>query len=549
MCNYGQKLGLGLGWYDSVFTLPSTRMSSSPILGTVNQRLQFEALVAELSARFVNLPPDKVDGVIEDSQRQIVEALDIDRATLWEVSIDGTELRPTHYWARPGLPVATTRLVAGDDFPWITSRLMRGETVTISSLHDLPPGTRDRESLHRVGTKSTVTVPLLVGGRLVGAAAFAAMREKRTWSDDLVNRLRLVAQVFANVLSRKRSDEEVRGALAEVSRLRDRLKDENEYLKREVDTLHGEGEIVGDSPALRSVLDQVRQVAPTGATVLLLGETGTGKELIASQIHELSTRRSRMMVRVNCAAIPGALIESELFGREKGAYTGALSRQIGRFELADQSTLFLDEIGDLSLDVQVKLLRALQERVIERLGSSKPISLDVRIIAATHHDLESGVAKGTFREDLYYRLNVFPITIPPLRDRPEDIPALVWRCVDECCKTFGKQVDSIPKSNMLALQRYAWPGNVRELRNVVERAVIVAQGPRLAIDLPNGHKPFPASHPKVKLVDVERDHICGVLESAGWRIRGSGGAAELLGMKPSTLESRMAKLGLRRPPQ
>ena len=376
-------------------------MLSIPTVGTLTQRLQFEALVAELSARFVNLPSDEVDGVIEDSQRQIVEALDIDRATLWELSSDGTELRPTHYWSRQDLPQVNTRLLPADAFPWMTTRLMRGETIIISSLHEVPPGAGDRESLLRVGTRSTVAVPLLVRGRVIGAAAFAAMRDERSWTDDLVNRLRLVAQVFANVLSRKHSDEELRGALAEVSRLRDRLKDENEYLKREVGTLQGSGEIVGDSPALRRVLDQVRHVAPTGATVLLLGETGTGKELIASQIHDLSTRRSRMMVRVNCAAIPAALVESELFGREKGAYTGALSRQIGRFELADQSTIFLDEIGDLSLDVQAKLLRAIQEKSIERLGSSKPITLDVRIIAATHRDLESGVAEQTFREDLY----------------------------------------------------------------------------------------------------------------------------------------------------
>jgi transcriptional regulator with GAF, ATPase, and Fis domain len=199
--------------------------------------------------------------------------------------------------------------------------------------------------------------------------------------------------------------------------------------------------------------------------------------------------------------------------------------------------------------MQVKLLRAIQEKSIERLGSSKPITLDVRIVAATHRDLESGVAEQTFREDLYYRLNVFPITIPPLRERPEDVPALVWRYVDECCKTFGRQVDSIPRDNMLALQRYAWPGNVRELRNVVERAVIVGRDPRLVIDLPAGPKRVASTRPSVRLADIERDHICAVLESAGWRIRGSGGAAELLGMKPSTLESRMAKLGLRRPPQ
>ena len=251
------------------------------------------------------------------------------------------------------------------------------------------------------------------------------------------------------------------------------------------------------------------------------------------------------MVRVNCAAIPTALIESELFGREKGAYTGALARQAGRFELADKSTIFLDEIGDLPLDTQVKLLRVLQERQIERLGGSKPINVDLRIVAATNRDLEKCVAQGTFREDLYYRLNVFPIRVPPLRERTDDLPLLVWSFVDEFCKTFGKQVESISKDNMLALQRYAWPGNVRELRNVVERAVIVATGPILSIDLP---KSSVSAHPQsIALVDMEREHIRSVLGRVNWRIRGNGGAAELLGMKASTLESRMAKLGLQRP--
>ena len=283
---------------------------------------------------------------------------------------------------------------------------------------------------------------------------------------------------------RKLADEKLRHAIAEGERLRDQLKNENDYLRREVTTLQGSSLIVGASQALRDALDQASQVAPTGATVLLLGETGTGKELFASQIHDLSPRRNRPMVRVNCSAIPSALIESELFGREKGAYTGALSSQAGRFEVADKSTLFLDEIGDLPLEMQVKLLRVLQERQIERLGSSKCVNVDVRIVAATNRDLEKGIAQGTFREDLFYRLNVFPIRIPPLRERPDDIPMLVWGFVDEFSKTFGKPIESVSKDSMLALQRYHWPGNVRELRNVVERAVIVAASPRLTIDPP-----------------------------------------------------------------
>ena len=346
---------------------------------------------------------------------------------------------------------------------------------------------------------------------------------------------------------RRLADEKLRHALAEGERLRDQLENENDYLRHEVSTLQGSSLLVGASTALRHAFDAASQVAPTGATVLLVGETGTGKELFASQIHDLSPRRNRPMVRVNCSAIPSALIESELFGREKGAYTGALSSQAGRFEVADKSTLFLDEIGDLPLEMQIKLLRVLQERQIERLGSSKPINVDVRIVAATNRDLEKGIAQGTFRQDLYYRLNVFPIRVPPLRERPDDIPMLVWSFVDEFSKAFGKPIESVSKDSMLALQRYPWPGNVRELRNVVERAVIVATGPRLTIDPPKPSAAVASGHSSMALVDIERDHIVAVLDRVKWRVRGDGGAAELLRMKPSTLESRMTKLKIQRP--
>jgi transcriptional regulator with GAF, ATPase, and Fis domain len=292
-------------------------------------------------------------------------------------------------------------------------------------------------------------------------------------------------------------------------------------------------------------MEQVQLVAGTNSTVLLLGETGTGKELIATRIHEQSARRSREMVRVNCAAIPGTLLESELFGREKGAFTGAETRQAGRFEVADHSTIFLDEIGDLPTDIQVKLLRVLEERRIERLGSPRSLCVDVRIIAATHRDLGQQVASGAFREDLFYRLNVFPIDVPPLRERIEDIPALVWHFVRKFSTAFGKHIESIDSQTIAELQAYAWPGNIRELRNVIERAMVVATGPRLAIELP-ARTAFRAPQ-SVKLADVQREHVLRVLESCQWRIRGLNGAAERLGLRPTTLETRMAKLGLERP--
>ena len=308
---------------------------------------------------------------------------------------------------------------------------------------------------------------------------------------------------------------------------------------------HGSGEIVGESAAVRRVLDQLEQVAVTDSTVLLLGETGTGKELFAARIHEHSSRAGREIVRVNCAAIPSTLIESELFGREKGAYTDAVAQQIGRFELANHSTIFLDEIGDLAPDVQVKLLRVIEERQVERLGSPKGIPVNVRIIAATHRDLERRVAEQAFRDDLFYRLNVFPIRIPPLRERVDDIPLLVWRFVGEHSRLLGKQIHDIAPETMAALQRYPWPGNIRELRNVVERALILATGPRLAISLPATSASGLTR--SVRLADVQKEHIRTVLETSGWRIRGLGGAAERLGLRPTTLETRMAKLGLARP--
>ena len=305
------------------------------------------------------------------------------------------------------------------------------------------------------------------------------------------------------------------------------------------------GVIVGQSAAIRRVLEQAQQVAATDSTTLLLGDTGTGKELIATHIHGLSARRGRAVVRVNCAAIPHSLIESELFGREKGAFTGAMARQIGRFELADHSTIFLDEIGDLPQDVQVKLLRVLEERHIERLGSPRSLPVDVRIVAATHRNLEKCMAEGTFREDLFYRLNVFPINVPPLRDRVDDIPLLVWRFVDEFARSFGKRIDAIPAESMTALQQYSWPGNIRELRNVVERAMIGATSNELVLSLPSTSAL--AARRSDRLIDVEREHVSAVLQTSGWRIRGVGGAAERLGLPPTTLETRMVKLGIVRP--
>ena len=513
----------------------------------LEDQVQFERLICDLAARFVNLAPDRVDDEIREGQRQIVEALDLDRSSLFQLSDGGGGFAFTHYWSRPEFPPPPPEITEVERFPWALGKVRRGELICFSSLDELPADARDRETLVRVGTKSNVTVPLKAGGTIIGALAFGSMRHERQWPPEIVNRLILVGQVFASALARKRADIELRQALDENCRLREQLAVENEYLQQEVKDLHGASDVMGPSAAIRQVLAQIDQVAPASTTVLLLGETGTGKELLADAIHGRSPRRERAMVCVNCGAIPGQLVESELFGREKGAYTGALTRQAGRFELASGSTIFLDEIGDVPLDVQVKLLRVLESRQIERLGGTRPIDVDVRVIAATNRDLERAIADGRFREDLYYRLNVFPIRVPPLRERAEDIPVLVRMFVDEFSRALGKSFESVAKEDLGRLQQYEWPGNVRELRNVVERSVIVSNGPRLQIEPPRASQPSPRS--SSRLADVEREHVRSVLESSGWRIRGHGGAAERLGLKPSTLEGRMAKLELRRPPR
>jgi formate hydrogenlyase transcriptional activator len=510
----------------------------------VDERLEFEQLVTELSAGFVNLGPEQIDEAIEDSQHRIGEMLDLDGSALFQVSEGEADFVLTHHWTRPELPAAAQQVSARDQFPWSLAKIRNGDVASFSSVDEVPDA-RERETLRHYSTKSRVAIPLSVGGRIVGVISFATAREARPWSPEIVSRLRLLAQVFANALARKQSDLALQTALKEIVRLRDRLHAENVYLRREVQERLGSGPVVGRSPAIARVIEQIEQVAATDSTVLLLGETGTGKELFATQIHERSARRGHTMVRVNCAAIPATLVESELFGREKGAFTGAFTRQVGRFELADHSSIFLDEIGDLPSEVQVKLLRVLEEKQFERLGSPKRIRVDVRIIAATHRNLDKRISEGTFREDLFYRLNVFPIQVPPLRERVEDIPLLVWRFVGEFSKTFGKPIDAISRENMATLQQYAWPGNIRELRNVVERAMIVAKDTRLSIVLPTVSTA--AAKYYIKLNDVEREHIKSVLDRTGWVIRGSGGAADQLGLKPTTLETRMAKLGLKRP--
>ena len=357
-----------------------------------------------------------------------------------------------------------------------------------------------------------------------------------------------------DITGRIQTEERLKNALKEVGKLKSQLQAENSYLQDEIKIAYGLEGIAGHSEAFKAVIKQVEQVAPTNATVLVLGETGTGKELLARGVHNLSARKDRPLVKVNCAALPASLIESELFGHEKGAFTGALARKVGRFELADRGTIFLDEIGDLPLELQAKLLRVLQEGEFERLGDPKTIRVDVRVIAATNRNLEKAVGDGDFREDLFYRLNVFPIRCPPLRERKEDIPALVSHFVDKFSLELDKKIDVIPAGVVDALQDYSWPGNVRELANMIERAAIITRGNVLELgDWLEGRIPSPAVETSMSLKDVERhqkelerEHVVRALESTGWRVSGPNGAAKVLGLKPTTLEARMKRLGIKR---
>jgi len=335
--------------------------------------------------------------------------------------------------------------------------------------------------------------------------------------------------------------------LSEIEHLKQLLEIERAYLKEEIKLEYNHENIIGQSNALNSVFYKIEQIAGTDTNVLILGETGTGKELAARAIHGLSQRKDRALVKMNCAALPANLIESELFGHEKGAFTGALSKRLGRFEVANHATLFLDEIGELPLELQAKLLQVLQNGEFERLGSSQTIKVDVRIIAATNRDLEEEVRKGTFRGDLWYRLNIFPILMPPLRDRVEDIPLLVNFFVNKIAKRLGKIIEIVPVTVMQALQQYAWPGNVRELENVLERGVIVSSGPKLRLVDELRSLPVADSNAANKTLEsVERDYIVRILEQTKWKVGGSHSAAEILGLDRSTLRGRMRKLGIRK---
>jgi formate hydrogenlyase transcriptional activator len=409
----------------------------------------------------------------------------------------------------------------------------------------------DRESVRESVRRSLETGELLnVEYRIVrpGGGILWITARGRPYSrvPELPDRL---MGVSVDITERKKMESTLKAQLEEIERLKLQLENENIILREELRREQGFEKIIGSSDALNYVLFRVGQVAPTDATVLILGETGTGKGMVANAIHDLSRRNDRPMITVNCAALPANLIESELFGREKGAFTGAHARQAGRFEAADGGTIFLDEIGELPLELQSKLLRVLQDGEFERLGSAKTVRVDVRVIASTSRDLREEVREGLFREDLFYRLNVFPVSLPPLRKRTDDIPELVRFFVDKYARRFDRRIETIPKSAMKTLEVYPWPGNVRELEHVIERAVITTSGPvlQLADHLEPLRDTRDAESSLKDLAAMEREHILRVLQETGWKIEGRKGAAAILNLHPSTLRFRIKKLGIRRP--
>jgi len=396
------------------------------------------------------------------------------------------------------------------------------------------------ELYYREGLRCSLSLPLIAGGKVFGGFN-VSNKFPNSYSEKEIEFLSLVADQIAVAFDNARAHETVK-------QLKDELDRENRYLREEIKIEYNFDQIVGRSAALTKILKRVEDVAATDSSILITGETGTGKELIARAIHHLSKRRQRALIKVNCAALPAGLIESELFGHEKGAFTGAVSKRIGRFELADGGTLFLDEIGELPQEIQAKLLRILQEFEFERIGSMQTIRVNIRVIAATNQNLEDAVRKNTFRADLYYRLNVFPIHLPPIRERKEDIAPLARFFVNKYMTMMNKQIREIAPETLDRLMEYPWPGNIRELENVIERAVILCKGPALIIEedlLPLSLPDQDGSH-LLSLEEVEREHILRILESTRWVIEGPRGAAKFLDLHPNTLRSRMGKLGIRR---
>jgi len=512
---------------------------SSARLGSQEELQPFERLVVELSASCSRLDAATANAVIARAVEDIAAAFGVDECTLIAFH-DGGRSSIVHSWAAaPHLPWINDDLA---DMPWLMQRLERSPVVALA------PDDVQNRSLTQRPPIARLAVSIMFGARPAYALIVGRSRQHGEWRTPFIDRLRLAGALVGGGLKSLRLESPERDVHADVE-ARDRgAEADMQYLRDEARERIASDQIIGDSAAFRAALERLGQVAPLDANVLLLGETGTGKELFARALHDRSRRRMRMLIRVNCAALPASLIESELFGHERGAFTGAVSARQGRFELADGGTLFLDEIGDIAPELQAKLLRVLQEGEFERVGSSKTRRTDVRVIAATHIKLEEAVAAGRFRADLYYRLSVFPIQLPPLRARREDIPQLVWFFIHRLQREMGRRITRVPDAVMAALQSHDWPGNVRELEHVVERALIRSNSDTLQLDAEPRVEQPPSADGVTERADsldgVQRRHIERILRECGGRINGPGNAAVRLGVHPNTLRFRIKKLGV-----
>lgn len=518
--------------------------------------IQFDKLLSEISATYINLPSKDTIRHIHRDLGRLGSYLNVDRCMFYLAGEKkGTYVvkNPFAWWKKEHenkIEEVETWLEANPDFikkyDYCFEKWNRGEIIKFSTPNELPSEAAPLLEIHKVyGTRSWLSLPVSVGGTIVGVLTIATTSEQLTWPEGLIPRLRLFGEIFANAVKRREHEESLKKAVHEIQELKSKIEADYVYLRDELTLEHNYEDIVGQSDAINKVLHKVEQVAPTDFSVLIQGETGTGKELIARAIHFASQRKERPLIKVNCATLPGNLIESELFGHEKGAFTGADKNRVGRFELADGASLFLDEVGELPKDLQPKLLRVLQEGEFERLGGNKTIHVDVRIIAATNRNLEKRVEEGKFRSDLWYRLSSFPIFLPPLRERSGDIPLLVNHFVNKYAIQVGKTFSKIPKKTINQLNRYSWPGNIRELDNVISRAVVVSAEENLQVQLPETRQKI--GFEKMTWKEMETLYITQILGDCSWKIEGRMGAAETLGLKPSTLRSKMKKLNIHRP--
>jgi transcriptional regulator with GAF, ATPase, and Fis domain len=522
----------------------------------LDSRLHFQSLLSEVSTKLVTAPYSNADTTITNTLANVARYFGGNRITLGWVNRQAGFYDIIYQWHEGAAAARTNSRVYESEYPAMGEKLKKGEAIQITDLEDVPDAMRpETESLRQLGIKSLLFQPMSIEGDVVGAVTIGNDQQLCHWTDQTLQDLRVFAELYASFVLRLRQKRTLDVALADLRIASERLEAENVYLRDEIRLSHDFEEIIGESDALRGVLQLVEQVADTMAPVMILGETGTGKELIARALHEHSRRSNHPLVKVNCATLPANLIESELFGYEKGAFTGATQAKRGRFDLADGSTIFLDEIAEFPVELQAKLLRVLQEGEFERLGGTETIKVEVRVVAATNQDMWQAVSEGRFRADLLYRINTFPIELPPLRDRGEDIGLLAKHFVRMHAPRTGRDIESISADTMYQLDNYHWPGNVRELEGVIQRALISGSGTVLELGRNLGQNVAALASPvsardisaMADLKTVERDHIVAILNDVSWKISGSAGAAAKLGMPPSTLRSKMKKLDIHRP--